>query len=693
MSLSTEQAGTTQPFLHDLVTCVRAPGLVVSDKDGQVRPGGVQGVYRGDRRGVHTLLLTIDGREPEGVLATHQGVGEARFLAVVRGLGDPTPDPTVVLERLRSVGESGMEERVRLRSTAQVPVRTYVTLRVAADLAAMTVVKSGGSGEAVPAQAVDAGVRFPGQGTTVTAAAHPAPALQASDDGSCAVLEWPVVLPPRGEWEVVISIEIRETSPAAFEVVGAGDMPWQRPEVRADDRRLESLLHQSLDDLRGLLLVDPDSPADHYLAAGAPWFLTLFGRDSLWAARMLLPLGTDLARGTLRTLARRQGRRRDPASEEQPGKVLHEVRREELVLGELVLPPVYYGTVDATPLWVCLLADAWRWGMAEEDVVELLPACEAALGWLAGPGDSDGDGFLEYVDATGRGLSNQGWKDSGDSIQWADGRLADAPIALCEVQGYAHAAAVAGADLLEAFGRPGADRWREWAASLRARFRAHFWTEDELGPYPAVALDRDKRRVDSLTSNIGHLLGTGLLDAEEAAVVAARLAGADMDSGSGLRTLSARSPRFGPLSYHGGSVWPHDTAVVVSGLAAEGHHEVAGSLVRGLLAAAPGFGFRLPELFGGEQRVGDEPALPYPAACRPQAWAAAASVALLQAVVGVRPDVPAGPVSVRPLRGAPVGAVDVRGLVVGGQPLDVAVDREGRVKEVRAPEGVRLLEQ
>ncbi len=239
--------------------------------------------------------------------------------------------------------------------------------------------------------------------------------------------------------------------------------------------------------LEGVGERDPVDPRDCFLAAGSPWFLTLFGRDSIWAARMLLPLGTDLAGGTLRTLARRQGRVAVPDTEEQPGKILHEVRRAQLDLGPaLQLPPVYFGTVDATPLWVCLLADAWRWGLAPGQVEALLPDLERALSWLVTDADADGDGFLEYVDHSGHGLANQGWKDSGDSIQWADGRLADPPIALCEVQGYAYEAAVSGADLLDAFGRPGSDRLREWAQALRTRFRGSFWVEDAVGAYPAA---------------------------------------------------------------------------------------------------------------------------------------------------------------------------------------------------------------
>jgi glycogen debranching enzyme len=338
-------------------------------------------------------------------------------------------------------------------------------------------------------------------------------------------------------------------------------------------------------------------------------------------------------------------------------------------------------------LWICLLCDAWRWGMPAATVADLLPHLERALAWMRDYGDSDGDGFLEYLPRSAHGLSNQGWKDSHDSIQWLDGRLADAPIALCEVQGYAYEAAVKAADLLDAFDRPGADEWRSWADRLRRRFREAFWVEVDGARYPAIALDRGKQRVDTGSSNIGHLLATGLLDADECALVAHRLGQPDMNSGSGLRTMTSRSPRYNPLSYHGGSVWPHDTAIAILGLAATGHHDTAASLALGLVDAAERFEFRLPELYSGHPM-----AIPYPAACRPQAWAAAAGVGVVAALLGLRPDVPAGRVEIAPVRGAAFGALDVEGLVIAGRRVHVKHDPAGDPSTTvdGLPSGLRL---
>jgi glycogen debranching enzyme len=432
--------------------------------------------------------------------------------------------------------------------------------------------------------------------------------------------------------------------------------------VRARDRRVERLVAQSLDDLAALRLTTPIDDGDTFLGAGVPWYLTLFGRDSLWAARMMLPLGTDLALGTLRALARRQGSRIDPATGEAPGKIMHELRRSDVsVSGRL--PATYYGTIDATLLWIGLLHDAWRWGLPAVAVEQLLPHLEAALGWLAEHADPDRDGFLEYRDETGRGLANQGWKDSGDAVRFHDGRLAAPPIALAEVQGYAYRAAVDGAALLDAFGRPGGDRWRTWATAMATRFRDAFWVAE--GRYPALALDRDKNPVDSLTSNAGHLLGTGILTEAEEARVAAALADPAMSGGYGLRTMSSADRGFAPLSYHCGSIWTHDTAIVAAGLARGGFAAEALTLIDGLLTAAETFDFRPPELHGGDARTDLSRPVPYPAASHPQAWSSAAAILILQAWLGLDPDVPNGVVHLNPLPGAP----SVDGLRIAGHPV------------------------
>ncbi|MFG2054977.1 glycogen debranching N-terminal domain-containing protein [Micromonospora sp. NPDC048930] len=680
-----------QPLLHDLVGVVHAPTSTLGDTAGQIRPSGVQGVFHADARVLSRAELRVDDREPEALTRGAAGPHGARFVSLARWLGDPTPDPTVRIDRTRQAGPHGITEEIVVSSTAAAPVHATLSIDLGCDLAPIELVKSGGSGAPLEAKAGEPGqVQWAAEGVTVTVTGEAATVDAAGERATAPRLSWPLTVAP--DTAVTLRWRLAVTDPKAVVAAPPAGPGWSVPEVRADDRRLVRLLDRALADLRGLRLADPAHPEDVFLGAGVPWFLTLFGRDSLWAARMLLPLGTDLAAGTLRVLARRQGTRVDPATGEAPGKILHELRRHEFTLADegLRLPPAYYGTVDATMLWVNLLHDAWRWGLPAEQVEPLLPHLEAALGWLAEHADADGDGFVEYVDTTGHGLANQGWKDSGDSIRFRDGRLAAPPIVLAEVQGYAYEAAVNGADLLDAFGRPGGDRWRGYADRLARRFRQAFWVDGRYGPQPALALDRDKRPVDSLTSNIGHLLGTGLLSADESAQVAALLSTEALAGGFGLRTMSTDDAGFSPLSYHCGSIWAHDTAIVLGGLARAGHRDAALRLADGLLGAAEAFDFRLPELYGGDDRSALGRPVPYPAACHPQAWSAAAAVLLLQAGVGLYPDVPGGRVRLDPLAGPDLGALSAEGLRIAGTPVTVTVDREGHPTITNLPDALTL---
>ncbi|MFD0817172.1 glycogen debranching N-terminal domain-containing protein, partial [Micromonospora zhanjiangensis] len=608
-----------QPLLHDLVSVVFAPTSALSDAAGQIRSGaGVQGVFHADARVLSRAELRVDGREPEAIADSRDGTHSTRFVSLVRWLGDPGPDPTVRIDRIRRVTARGLTEEIEVTSTAAGPVRATLTVDLACDLAPIETVKSG-----LPVTALDAKLGEPGElrwsADDITVTVTGTDATAGTDPAGAPRLSWPIDLAPRQR--TVLRWQLRVDDPKAVVVAPAGEPPWSRPAARADDRRLVRLLDRSLDDLTSLRLAEAAAPHEEFLGAGVPWFMTMFGRDSIWAARMLLPLGTDLAGSTLRVLAGRQGTRLDPTSGEAPGKIMHELRRHEFVIDDegRHIPATYYGTVDATLLWVSLLHDAWRWGLPAEQVRPLLPHLEAALGGLAEFADPDGDGCVEYIDATGSGLANQCWKDSGDAVRFRDGGLAPPPIALAEVQGYAYQAAVHGADLLDAFGRPGGQRWRDYAGALAERFRARFWVDGPLGAHPALALDRDKRPVDSLTSNIGHLLGTGLLSERESEQVAAVLATPEMSGGYGLRTMSTKDAGFSPLSYHCGSIWSHDTAIVLAGLARAGFPGPAATLADGLLTAAEAFDFRLPELYGGDDRQTMSRPAPYPAACAPQA--------------------------------------------------------------------------
>ncbi|WP_335989243.1 glycogen debranching N-terminal domain-containing protein [Glycomyces sp. MUSA5-2] len=616
-----------QPFLHDAVIALHAPTQAWSRPDGAMT-APIDGLFHGDRRFARGLRIEVEGEAPEAIATSGRGARTVGFDAVLRGVDDPSPDPHLRLGRERTVGDGTLAEALTVASVVDREVAAVLRLVVEPDFAPLQEVKSGHGRAAAWTADVDGASAVVASGDASFALSTDA-GTWSIEDGSL-VLEWPFTVGPDGT--AVLHWGMRVSDPGLVVQAAAHRAGWA-VDTTGVDGRLARWAATALDDLDALRLAFPDHPGDDFLAAGAPWFFTLFGRDSLWAARMMLPVDVGIAASTLRVLARLQGKADNAETEEEPGKIAHELRAAPLRVsgGGLDLPPLYYGTVDATALWVCLLVDAWRAGMPREEVAELVPNLRAALQWIAAAAAKDG--FLSYFDRNGKGLSNQGWKDSGDSIQWRDGRLAKGPIALCEAQGYAHEAAAGAADLLDAFGGDG-DQWRGWAARLRERFNERFWVETPEGRYPAIALDRDGQAVDTLTSNIGHLLGTGIVDAADEAAIARLLAGESMSSGYGVRTMSSGAAGFWPLSYHGGAVWAHDSAIIAHGMARAGLREEAAVVVEGLLHAAEGFGFRMPELHAGFSRAERDRPVPYPAACRPQAWSATAAITCLQIARG-----------------------------------------------------------
>lgn len=408
------------------------------------------------------------------------------------------------------------------------------------------------------------------------------------------------------------------------------------PELETDHPGLKLAYDRAIADLRSLEMPQPDG--QYALAAGLPWFMTLFGRDSVISALQTKLLGPRLMAGTLHSLARLQARDIDDAADAEPGKIPHEVREGEQTVLEFVRPQLYYGSVDSTPLFLILLAEAYRWTGDLELVRALLPAGQAALEWIDRHGDSDGDGFVEYKRRTPEGLANQCWKDSGDSMSFADGRLAEPPLAVAEVQGYVYAAKMGMAEVFRALGDADrADRLNAEAAALRKQFDEAFWMP-EAGYY-AIALDRDKRQVDSIASNAGHCLWSGIVLPHRAGNVAARMLAPDMFSGWGVRTLSTDMTRFDPVSYHNGTVWPHDNSIIAAGLARYGFFDEANELIFSLLDAAAAFpNYRLPELFAGYPRRELSFPVSYPSANAPQAWAAGAIVQFVELLLRARPD-------------------------------------------------------
>ena len=679
-----------QPWLHELTICVNGNATALSGPGGDIEPATAHGLYVDDVRVLSTATVRLDGETPAFVAQGASGA-RAEFVLSARNLGNPGPDATVEVHRTRLLEDGAMVERLVLTSRASEPVTAKVVVELAGDGAPIGSVKAGHvvHPTVAPSRDGDALV-FGFERHTSRVEFDPRPAAVFLSD-ACAAVELELSVEPGGS--ATVTMHVRSTRQAASVLdadPGHAAVSWDQVRVVADDPRLRRVVEHAMDDLQHLLLRDPEDSGDVFAAAGTPWYLTLFGRDSLWAARMMLPFGTDLAGGTLRVLARRQGEKVDPRSAEAPGKIPHELRRTAYLDPEsgLALPPVYYGTVDATALWVTLLVEAWQWGLAQEEVRALLPNLRAALRWLTTDGRPDDDGLLRYLDTSGTGLANQGWKDSGDAVRWRDGRVAEAPIALVEAQAYAVEALSGAARLLHALGEDGADDAERRATELRAQIADRFWVETDAGRHLAIALDGHGEAVDGLGSNMGHVLGTGVLTEAEVASVAAQLTGDELLDEFGVRTLGSGNGGFNPLGYHTGSIWTHDTAIAALGLAREGHRAAGALVARSLVDAAEAFDYRWPELYSGQPMMG-RPS-PYPASCRPQAWSAASAGALVTVALGLRADVPAGVLDVDPAMPAPFGALRVEGVRIGDATLTVSVDRDGQVEVTGAPQGIEV---
>lgn len=665
------------------ITLVEGSTFCLSNRIGDVEPGTSHGLFYRDARAVSRWELRLDGQRPEPLSVLSPEAFTARFV-LRRPPRSGASDSTLLVVRERLVSE-GLRETITLENLGREPTAVALDLHVDADFVDLFAVKEGRGAHA------RAEVLITDNELLFNDRADRARGLAVSSS------ETPNIMPGSLSWRLVVAAGDRWQTEILAQPTTANQLghvplePGQHYEttepgrkigawrdtattVTASNPLLSAVLERTEGDL-GALRIHSDTEGRTFVAAGAPWFMTLFGRDSLLTAWMALPLDVGLALGTMQQLAELQGQHVNPLTEEEPGRIMHEIRRGP-ASGGLLGGEVYYGTADATPLFIMLLAEVRRWGADPETVQSLLPAANAALDWMVHFGDRDDDGFIEYQRATDRGLVNQGWKDSYDGVNDAAGHLARTPIALCEVQAYAYAALLARAELAEEFDdASAAQQLRDRAAELRTKFAEAFWLP-ERGWY-AVALDGDKRRVDSLTSNVGHCLWSGIVPDEHATQLVRCLSGEEMNSGFGLRTLSSKMPAYNPMSYHNGSVWPHDTAIVVAGLLKYQHIpgaiELATRLTDGLLDAAATFGGRLPELFCGFPRSRFRAPIPYPTSCSPQAWASAAPLLLVRSFLGLEPDVPHHKLTVAPHLPRRWGTVELSDLRLGDLVVDLSV--------------------
>ncbi|HCU97178.1 MAG TPA: amylo-alpha-1,6-glucosidase [Actinobacteria bacterium] len=637
---------------HDLVTLIDGSTFCISDRGGAILQGHAQGLFVRDTRLLSRWELRIDGLPPEPLAVQTPEPYAAMFIG--RVLPDPGhADSSLLVVESRYVG-NGMRVDIEVRNLGAIPVECAVMLQAGADFADLFEVKGG---------------RTHTDGDVVSTARHgileftrrrgelrQRLLIVAGGDPTASgnTLQWRASIPPRRAWTVCAEVRAADDGapgpvrhpcgyPLEHTIPARSLREWRSrgPEVSTADSGLAAVLRRSVEDLGSLRIFDPEHPDRAVVAAGAPWFMALFGRDSLITSWMLIPVDERLAIGTLQTLAAHQGVAIDRATEEEPGRILHEMRFGPVASLALGGGNAYYGSADATPLFVMLLGELRRWGLDQREVDALLPHADRALEWIERYGDADGDGFVEYHRATKQGLVNQGWKDSWDGITFADGRIARSPIALAEVQGYTYAAYVARAHFAREQGdREGRRYWAEKAKALKRAFNEKFWLPDR-GWY-ALGLDADKRPVDSLASNIGHCLWTGIVDDDKAPSVAAHLLSPEMFSGWGIRTLATTMGAYNPMSYHNGSVWPHDNALCAAGLMRYGFVDHAQRVAVAVLDAATHFQHRLPELFCGFPREMFAEPVPYPTSCSPQAWAAATPLHLLRTLLRFDPQLPTG---------------------------------------------------
>jgi glycogen debranching enzyme len=662
--------------------------FLLTDSFGDIHPDSRGlGLYQGDTRVLACAVLRIGGIRPV-LLQTSVGANYRGGIQMTNPSADRNPDAkvhplddlvgrTMGISRERLLGSEGVAERLKVVNHAARAASVPVDLELGVDGADIFEVRGyprPSRGRLLPVAVTDDRVTFRYLGLdglerfTHLAFSEPAESIEpvdqprpdGSDMGAAVRVRWTLRLGP-GETRTLSWTTWCTDRPAPADAIDEPTRPsdheamfpaaprvsadegaaayhaWERgtTTVVSDHDLFNLVIKRSVSDLR-LLINEGPGPDQRYVSAGVPWFATLFGRDSLISAFQSLAFRPQIAVEILDVLAAFQATEDDPRRDAEPGKILHELRTGEMARsGELPHTP-YYGSVDATPLWLILLGATFDWTGDRALVDRLWPNALAAMRWIDDYGDRDGDGFVEYERRSERGLLNQGWKDSSDAIRDREGREAVPPIALAEVQGYVYDAKRRMARLAAIRGETElAIRLDAEADQLATRFEHAFWMEDRR--YYAMALDRDKRQADAIASNAGHCLWSGIMTPDRARDVVDRLLRPEAFSGWGVRTFAAGQPGYNPIGYHTGTVWPHDTSLIAAGFKRYGFDDASNRLVGQMMEAAQGFpDYRLPELFCGFDRTDAHTPVPYPVACSPQAWAAGSSFLFLETMLGLR---------------------------------------------------------
>lgn len=683
------------------VTVLEGSSFCISAGTGDISAdGSTNGAFYQDTRIVSGWVLRINGSRREPLSAQKAQPFEATFVGRATWPGGRFDSPLVV-RQVRHIGP-GLQDDIILENYAAEPVECDIELLVDADQADLFEVKGGRTTgpddttrSVVDGKLIIEASRHGQQRGSAIGAKE----AEVGTDG----LRFRVTVPARGKWSTSVIVVPLVNGEAPEKPFTEGQLPHHRegvrrhlaweenvPRISIEDTSFQNVLNRSQSDLGALRIFDAHHPNRAAVAAGAPWFMALFGRDSLLTSYMSMMVNPNLALGTLQTLAGIQGKKVDVDSEEEPGRIPHEVRL-GVTAGLSLGGTAYYGTADATPLFVATLGELSRWGLSRDAIQPLLSHADRALEWIEKYGDRDGDGFVEYLRPNDHGLVNQGWKDSWDGINFADGTIAEAPIALCEVQAYVYAAYLGRSLLAHWTGDPDLEKhWADKAAAFKEEFNRKFWLPDK--GYFAVALDKDKRHVDALTSNIGHCLWTGIVDEDKAVSVMENLMSPQMFTGWGIRTLASDMGAYNPVSYHNGSVWPHDTALVATGLMRYGFVDEAKRVALGILDAARHFDGRLPELFCGFDRGEFPGPVPYPTACSPQAWAAAAPVQLARILLRFDPVFTRRVVHLAPILPESVGTFRAENVLLDTSRVTIsATGSSGTIDGL--PPGLKLLDE
>jgi glycogen debranching enzyme len=634
------------------VTILEGNTFVVSDTRGDIdaSPTEPHGLFHQDTRYLSRWRLTLDGAPLTALSVDDLDYFAARHF-LVAGTGTIYVDSEISVLRTRAVGD-GFHEDLLLLSHAEQPRDLVLRIEAGCDFADLFEVKDAQAKKGQCYRSVDGGRLLLGYRReqfvreTVISASAPS----AVDEHG---FTFHVQLPPHGQWSTCLDVVAASGSAGAHNKrpkYGHGDLKarpqmgeslqsWceTAPELITSFRPLHRIYERSIVDLAALRFFVRVLPGAALPAAGLPWFMAIFGRDSILTSLQALPFAPGLAATTLRALGRRQGVVVDHFRDEEPGKILHEMRFGELTAFEERPHSPYYGAADSTPLWLVLLDEYERWTGDAALVRELEPNARAALDWIDDWGDHDGDGYVDYQRRRDTGLENQCWKDSWNSIQFSDGSISKLPRACCEIQGYVYDAKRRVARLARELWGDAAlgQRLEADAAELRRRFNRDFWMPERQ--FFALALDGDHRQVDALTSNVGHLLWSGIVDEDKAERCAETLMGSALFSGWGVRTMAEGEGGYNPVGYHVGTVWPHDNAIVAAGLRRYHHHADAARIAFAMLEAASHFDGRLPEAFAGYPRALTSYPVEYPTACSPQAWATGAPLSLLRTLLGLEP--------------------------------------------------------